>query len=286
MGGAGIRDAGEHLRPQPVRADRRLRPRPERRHHRRARRSTVAVSAFDTANIGKLQLSGGLRVENYDTEYRSMAVTGIRTDADAADTVFSGKAGVLYQFTPTCNTYVSYGTTVTPPGSGNFALSAAGQQRQQPQRRSADLAQPRARGEVGSVPRAGCRPRVALFDTRNENVIYTIDATAVPPLVQPGRRAARAGRDPRPGRPDHRSLERDGQLRLPGRQAGLAERRHRRHAADADARELRQPVDDLRRPRLHHRRRASASRTRPSSTPPTPSSCRPTTSSTRWPPTP
>ena len=30
-----------------------------------------------------------------------MAVTGIRTDVDAADTVVSGKAGVLYQFTPT-----------------------------------------------------------------------------------------------------------------------------------------------------------------------------------------
>src|SRR5262249_53964625 len=87
--------------------------------------NTIALSAFDTVNIGRLQLNGGVRVESYDTEYRAVAaVTGIRTDLDADDTVVSGKAGALFQVTPTLNAYVSYGSTVTPPGSGNFALSA------------------------------------------------------------------------------------------------------------------------------------------------------------------
>ena len=158
MGGAGVREpesiydpnpfapiAGYDLAPNGATTD--------------AKTQTFAVSAFDTANVGRLQLSGGLRVENYDTEYRSMAVTGIRTDADAADTVVSGKAAVLYQFTPTFNTYLSYGSTVTPPGSGNFALSTPAEQRQQPQRRSAGVAQLRGREPSGSCSAAGCRRR-------------------------------------------------------------------------------------------------------------------------------
>ncbi len=146
-----------------------------------AKTNTLAVSAFDVANIGKLQLSGGLRVESYDTEYRSMAVTGIRTDVDAADTVVSGKAGVLYQITPTLNAYVSYGTTVTPPGSSNFALSAQINNANNP---NVDP-QVSRNFEVGAkweLFRRRLSATVALFDTRNENVIYTIDATAVPPL--------------------------------------------------------------------------------------------------------
>ena len=142
---------------------------------------TIAVSGFDVVNIGKLQLSGGLRVENYDTEFRSLAVTGIRTDVDAADTVVSGKAGVLYQVTPTLNAYVSYGTTVTPPGSGNFALST------QPNNANNPNVDPQVSRnfEVGGkwdLFQRRLSANLALFDTRNENVIYTIDATTVPPL--------------------------------------------------------------------------------------------------------
>ena len=142
---------------------------------------TIAVSGFDVVNIGKLQLSGGLRVENYDTEFRSLAVTGIRTDVDAADTVVSGKAGVLYQVTPTLNAYVSYGSTVTPPGSGNFALST------QPNNANNPNVDPQVSRnfEVGGkwdLFQRRLSANLALFDTRNENVIYTIDATTVPPL--------------------------------------------------------------------------------------------------------
>jgi catecholate siderophore receptor len=142
---------------------------------------TFSASAFDVATIGRLQVNGGIRVENYDTEYRALALTGVRTDIDASDTIVSGKAGVLFQFLPTANVYASYGSTVTPPGSGNFALSAQGNNANHP---NVDP-QVSRHVEVGSkwdLFQRRLSATVALFDTRNENVIYTIDATAVPPL--------------------------------------------------------------------------------------------------------
>jgi catecholate siderophore receptor len=142
---------------------------------------TLAASAFDVVTVGRLQVSGGLRVERYDTEYRALATTGVRTDLDAADTIVSGKAGVLFQLTRDGNLYASYGTTVTPPGSGNFALSA------QPNNANHPNIDPQISRnlEIGSKWELFGRrlsASVALFDTRNENVIYTIDAAAVPPI--------------------------------------------------------------------------------------------------------
>ncbi|MGE0360535.1 MAG: TonB-dependent siderophore receptor [Vicinamibacterales bacterium] len=142
---------------------------------------TLALSAFDVATLGRLQLNGGLRVERYDTVYRAVATTGLRTDLDAADTIVSGKAGVLFPLTPAANLYASYGRTVTPPGSGNFALSAQSNNANNP-----NVAPQISRHlEVGAkwdLLRRRLSATAAWFDTRNENVIYTIDATTVPPL--------------------------------------------------------------------------------------------------------
>jgi catecholate siderophore receptor len=142
---------------------------------------TLAISAFDVATIGRLQLNGGVRVEHYDTEYRALATTGLRTDLDASGTIVSGKAGLLFQITPMANVYASYGRTVTPPGTGNFALSAQANNANNP-----SVAPQISRNlEVGAkwdLFRRRLSATLALFDTRNENVIYTIDATTVPPL--------------------------------------------------------------------------------------------------------
>jgi catecholate siderophore receptor len=144
--------------------------------------NTVAISAFDVVNLGpKLQLNGGLRVERYDTDYRAAAVDGVVTDLAANDTVVSGKAAVLYQFTPIGNAYIAYGTSVTPPGTGNFALST------QPNNQNSPNVDPQVSKnfEVGTKWELFNRrlsANLAIFDTRNTNVIYTIDATAVPPL--------------------------------------------------------------------------------------------------------
>ncbi len=144
--------------------------------------NTIAVSGFDVVNLGpKLQLNGGLRVERYDTDYRAVTVDGIVTDLAANDTVVSGKAGMLYQFTPIGNAYIAYGTSVTPPGTGNFALSS------QPNNQNSPNVEPQVSKnfEVGTKWELFNRrlsANLAIFDTRNANVIYTIDATAVPPL--------------------------------------------------------------------------------------------------------
>lgn len=142
---------------------------------------TVAVSAFDVASIGRLQFNGGVRVERYDTDYRALATTGVRTDLDAVDTIVSGKAGVLVQVTPEANVYASYGRTVTPPGSGNFALSAQANNANNPNV-DPQISRHLEVGAKWDLFRRRLSATLALFDTRNENVIYTIDATTVPPL--------------------------------------------------------------------------------------------------------
>jgi catecholate siderophore receptor len=146
-----------------------------------ARTTTMAASIFDVITRGRLQVTGGVRAERYDTAYRALALTGVRTDLDVADTMLSGKAGVLVRLGGGGNAYVSYGSTVTPPGSGNFALSA------QPNNANSPNVDPQVSRnlEVGSkweLFNGRLSATLALFDTRNENVIYTIDATAVPPL--------------------------------------------------------------------------------------------------------
>ncbi len=145
------------------------------------RTRTLGVSAFDVATLGALQVSGGLRVERYDTAYRAVTTAGVATDLDAADIIVSGKAGVLYQITPDLNAYASWGRSVTPPGSGNFALSAQPNNANNPN----VLPQISRNVEAGAkweLFRRRLSATLALFDTRNENVIYTIDAAAVPPL--------------------------------------------------------------------------------------------------------
>jgi catecholate siderophore receptor len=121
------------------------------------------------------------RRERYDTAYRAVTTAGVATDLDAADIIVSSKAGVLYQITPDLNAYASWGRSVTPPGSGNFALSAQPNNANNPN----VLPQISRNVEAGAkweLFRRRLSATLALFDTRNENVIYTIDAAAVPPL--------------------------------------------------------------------------------------------------------
>ena len=46
--------------------------------------------------------------------------------------ILSGKAGVVIRARENGNVYVSYGTTVTPPGAANFTLSAAANNQNNP----------------------------------------------------------------------------------------------------------------------------------------------------------
>lgn len=149
----------------------------------RGNTNTVALYAFDTIDLStRWQATGGLRWERYDTDYLAVDATGATTtDLEASDSLVSGKVGVLYRVSPTANLYASIGTAVTPPGTANFTLSAQGNNQNSPNvepQRSTNY-------EVGSkwdFANSRLSLNTAIFRTDNENVIYTIDATTIPPL--------------------------------------------------------------------------------------------------------
>ncbi|MFN7984104.1 MAG: TonB-dependent receptor [Vicinamibacterales bacterium] len=144
---------------------------------------SVAAYANDNVDVGTRWLfSGGFRVERYDTTYKAIDATGATTtDLRAHGTLTSGRTSVLFRLNGASNLYASYGTTVTPPGEANFQLSATANNVNNPNltpQRSANLeAGTKIEVHDGRLAITG-----AVFRTHNRNVIYTIDATAVPPL--------------------------------------------------------------------------------------------------------
>jgi catecholate siderophore receptor len=149
----------------------------------RGRTNTVGVYAFDTVDFGdRWQLSGGLRWEHYNAEFKAADTFGaITTDLSVTDGLISGKAGVLYRLTDAANVYFSYGSTVTPPGTANFTLSAQPNNQNNPNVKPQESRNYELGGKVGLY---GNRLSLsaALFRTDNENVIFTVDATAIPPV--------------------------------------------------------------------------------------------------------
>ena len=147
------------------------------------RSSTLAFYVFDSIELSsRWNVSGGLRWEHYDARFRSVDAAGLTTaDLDASDGLVSGKAGVLFRATEAGNVYVSYGSTMTPPGTANFTLSA------QPNNQNNPNVEPQksTNYEIGTKwDFAGGRLSLngALFYTKNENVIFTVDAAAIPPV--------------------------------------------------------------------------------------------------------
>jgi catecholate siderophore receptor len=145
--------------------------------------STVAFYGFDSVELNdRWQLSGGLRWEHYDTRFESRDAAGLTTaELEGADGVVSGKASVLYRINNAGNAYVAYGTSVTPPGSANFTLST------QPNNQNNPNVDPQesTNVEIGTKWDFG-NGRLsfngAAFRTKNTNVIFTVDATAIPPI--------------------------------------------------------------------------------------------------------
>ncbi len=93
----------------------------------------------------------------------------------------SGKAGVLFRATQAGNVYLSYGSTVTPPGAANFTLNAQVNNQNNPNVKP----QESTNYEVGSkwdFANGRLSLNTAIFRTENRNVIFTVDATTIPPL--------------------------------------------------------------------------------------------------------
>ena len=76
---------------------------------------------------------------------------------------------------------MSVGTTATPPGTANFALSAQANNQNNPNVKPQDSNNYEV-GTKGDPMESRLSLSAAAFHTINENVIYTVDATAVPPV--------------------------------------------------------------------------------------------------------
>ncbi len=107
---------------------------------------TFAIYAFDTLQITRdFELNGGIRLDNYHTEYDSATAcggsgrgaitcpTGVAkgSPVTTVDTAKSGnlvnwKAGALYHLTENGNVYINYAVSQQPPGGNNFALAQSG----------------------------------------------------------------------------------------------------------------------------------------------------------------
>jgi catecholate siderophore receptor len=145
--------------------------------------NTIAVYAFDTVDLSsRWQASGGLRWEYYDTTFLARDAAGLTTtDLSASDGLLTGKIGLVYRVNAAGNIYASYGTAITPPGTANFTLSAQANNQNNPSVEP----QKSTNYEVGSkwdFANGRISLNTAVFRTENENVIFTIDATAIPPL--------------------------------------------------------------------------------------------------------
>jgi catecholate siderophore receptor len=145
--------------------------------------NTVSAYFFDTVDFGnRWQVVGGARWERYDTEFVSEDTTGLVTaNLEASDSLVSGKLGVVYNLSQAGNVYVSYGTSATPPGGANFTLSA------QPNNANNPNVDPQlsTNFEIGTkwdFANGRLSLNSAVFRAENKNVIFTVDAAAIPPI--------------------------------------------------------------------------------------------------------
>jgi catecholate siderophore receptor len=145
--------------------------------------NTVGLYAFDTVDLSeRWQLNGGLRWEHYDATYKAQDAAGaVTTDLRNVDGLFSGKAGLLYRLTDTANVYLSYGSSVTPPGTANFTLSTQPNNQNNPNVEPQKSRNYEVGGKIGLYENR-LSLSAAVFRTDNENVIFTVDATAIPPI--------------------------------------------------------------------------------------------------------
>ncbi|HEY0332501.1 MAG TPA: catecholate siderophore receptor Fiu [Stenotrophomonas sp.] len=110
--------------------------------HSDGRTTTYSFYAFDTLKFGEnLLVTGGVRVDHYDTDFSSLVVCGARggpvcgalptgsivpgVDADSSDTLFNWKLGAVYKATEQVSVYANYAISQQPPGGSALELSAA-----------------------------------------------------------------------------------------------------------------------------------------------------------------
>ncbi|MGC3982504.1 MAG: catecholate siderophore receptor Fiu [Steroidobacteraceae bacterium] len=92
----------------------------------RGSNQTLAAYVFDTLKLSEQWLiNGSARFERYNTDYNSMATSGVLSQFNAKGNLFSWRAGVVFKPVAIGSIYATYANSLTPPGSANFQLSAS-----------------------------------------------------------------------------------------------------------------------------------------------------------------
>jgi catecholate siderophore receptor len=97
----------------------------------RGETQTIGAYVFDTLSFAeRWQVTGGFRMDTFDTDFESMVATVAGTtttltpvNLQTDDTLFSYKLGVLYKPTENGSVYISHATSRQPPGGANFTLT-------------------------------------------------------------------------------------------------------------------------------------------------------------------
>ncbi|MES1243399.1 MAG: TonB-dependent siderophore receptor [Acidobacteriota bacterium] len=105
---------------------------------------TLALYANDTVKLDeRWKLTGGLRLDRFEIDYRSVAVDGVVTPFERTDEMLSWRAGVVFKPLPNGSVYASASTSFNPSADGNTGLSLTAS--------TADLAPEKSRSfEVGT----------------------------------------------------------------------------------------------------------------------------------------
>ncbi|MFT4176555.1 MAG: TonB-dependent siderophore receptor [Luteolibacter sp.] len=150
---------------------------------------TIGAYLFDTVKFGeKWMLSGGLRVDSYDAEYKTRSTAGVVTGpVKTDDEIYSGKVALTYKPVEEGSVYVGYSATQTPPGTANVFEGVG--------RTGIILDEGTGNNSVNSDPQESYNVELgtkwdffnskltlssAIFHTENQNVIYTDPISGLP----------------------------------------------------------------------------------------------------------
>ena len=159
-------------------------PARDRRLQPRDRRTRSALYAFDTVDVGDASGRSAAGCAGSTTtrrSRRSMRPASTTTDLRRADGLVSGKAGVLFRLTEHGQRLRLVRHDGDAARHGELHAERAAEQPEQPERGAAGVDELRSR-QQGRLLRQPAVADGAVFRTDNKNVIFTVDAAAVPPI--------------------------------------------------------------------------------------------------------
>jgi catecholate siderophore receptor len=150
---------------------------PMRNGATQARIDTVALYLFNTAKLSeRWQLTGGGRLEHFDTTLRDYAATSLEKSTD--DLIASGKIGLVFKPASHGSIYLAYGSSARPPLTNTLSPAASNT----PGNTGAES--PGARAQRAEIHEVGTKwdfyqgklaTTLALFGSKNHNVSIATD---------------------------------------------------------------------------------------------------------------